>query len=142
MKRPNFSEAVEAIVREDSRYDEQAYHFVCKALDFTIKLMKKPPEGPGRHVRGKELLEGARRYALQEYGPLAYRVLNTWGVHQCADFGQIVFNLVQRGVFGKTDEDKLEDFADGYDFTEAFLKPFQPRSPLNTAKAPAVKGAT
>ena len=52
-------------------------------------------------------------------------MLNYWGVNQCVDFGHLVFNLVQQGVLGKTDEDRLEDFAGGYDFDEAFRKPFR-----------------
>ena len=38
----------------------------------------------------------------------------------------MVFNLIRAGIFGKTDSDRLEDFCDGYDFHEAFVKPFLP----------------
>jgi uncharacterized repeat protein (TIGR04138 family) len=126
MRKLTFSQALEQILKEDRRYDEQAYYFVREALDFTIKLLEKPPKGQGRHVSGPELLEGIRQYALQEYGPMAITVLAKWGVRCCADFGVIVFNLVNKGILGKTDQDKLEDFAGGYDFTEAFLQPFRP----------------
>lgn len=139
MKKPNFSDAVSAIVRDDPRYDEQAYHFLREALDFTIKLLNKPAEGPGRHVRGEELLEGIRQYALQEYGPMALRVLHHWGLRESLDFGHLVFNMVGRGVLGKTEEDKLEDFAGGYSFEEAFVKPFQPRTRVNVALPATVK---
>jgi uncharacterized repeat protein (TIGR04138 family) len=47
-------------------------------------------------------------------------------VHRCADFGEIVFNLIEYRVFSKTENDRREDFADIYDFDEAFVKPFQP----------------
>jgi uncharacterized repeat protein (TIGR04138 family) len=128
MKKLNFNEALAQILAEDPRFDEQAYHFVREALDFTIKLMEKPVEGVGRHVKGGELLEGIRQFALQEFGPLAKTVLNKWGVKRCEDFGDIVFNLVGKGVLGKTDEDRKEDFAGGYDFEVAFRTPFRPRS--------------
>jgi uncharacterized repeat protein (TIGR04138 family) len=128
MKKPQFSDALSEIVAADPRYAEEAYLFVREALDFTIKMLNKPKEGPARHVRGEELLDGLRQYALQEFGPLARTVLNAWGIHRCVDFGHMVFNLVQHGVLGKTDEDRLEDFAGGYDFDEAFRKPFRPRS--------------
>ena len=132
MKKLNFNEALIQILAEDPRYDEQAYHFMKEALDFTIKLLAKPIEGPGRHVKGAELLEGIRQYALQEYGPVTLTVLNRWGVRKCEDFGEIVFNMVSKGVLGKTEEDRKEDFAGGYDFESAFRKPFRPR-----AKVPA-----
>ena len=135
MKKPVFTDALSEIVAADPRYAEDAYLFVREALDFTIKMLNKPKEGPGRHVRGEELLDGLRQYALQEFGPLAKTVLNTWGVYQCLDFGHMVFNLVQFGVLGKTDEDKLDDFAGGYHFDEAFRKPFQPRSAAATRAA-------
>jgi uncharacterized repeat protein (TIGR04138 family) len=38
----------------------------------------------------------------------------------------MVFNLIEAGAFGKTEEDTREDFANGYDFDEAFRKPFLP----------------
>jgi uncharacterized repeat protein (TIGR04138 family) len=128
MKKPLFTDALSEIVAADPRYDQEAYLFVREALDFTIKMLNKPKEGPGRHVRGEELLDGLRQYALKEFGPLAKTVLGRWGIHACVDFGHMVFNLVQHGVLGKTDEDRLEDFAGGYDFEEAFRKPFWPRS--------------
>ena len=98
---------------------------------------KKPVEGPGRHVSGTELLEGIRRFALAEFGPLAMTVLNHWGISKTVDFGHLVFNLVEKGVLGKTSDDKLEDFADGYEFEHAFRGPFCPRTRRN-AEAPAV----
>ena len=128
MKQHNLADVLARICEADPRYHEQAYHFIREALDFTIKLLQRPTEGPGRHIRGSELLDGIRQFALQEYGPMARRVLNSWGVHRCEDFGELVFHLVEHGVLGKTDEDKKEDFAGGYDFDEAFLKPYRPAS--------------
>jgi len=128
MRRLSYEEALAQIVREDPRYPEDAYLFLREGLDFTIKLLQKPPEGPGRHVTGGELLDGLRQYALQEFGPLARRVLATWGIRHTEDFGNLVFNLVGKGVLGKTAEDRLEDFAGGYDFDDAFVRPFLPRA--------------
>lgn len=126
MKKVNLTEALEQILREDPRYDVQAYLFLREALDFTIKLLAKPAGGPGRHVTGGELLEGIRQYALQEFGPMARRVLRHWGIRRCEDFGEIVFNLVGKGILGRTEQDRKEDFAGGYDFDEAFCRPFEP----------------
>ena len=47
-------------------------------------------------------------------------------MHQCKDFGDIVFNLIEYKVFSKTDNDRPEDFESLYDFENAFVKPFQP----------------
>jgi len=126
MQKITFEEAVAQIIKEDPRYAPAAYQFLREALDFTTQSLKKPPEGPGRHVTAAELLEGIRQYALHEYGPMAMTVLNDWGIRQCADFGQIVFNLVNKEFLGKTDDDSVRDFDRGYDFATAFRAPFVP----------------
>jgi uncharacterized repeat protein (TIGR04138 family) len=38
----------------------------------------------------------------------------------------MVFNLIGAGIFGKTDEDSMDDFKAVYDFRDVFVKPFQP----------------
>ncbi len=124
-----FAEIVGLIVKEDSRFDRKAYNFVRQALDHTVKEVKRrQPErtGKSQHVSGEELLHGIRDYALDQYGPLAKTVLNTWGVTRCSHFGDIVFNLIDYNVFSKTDTDRREDFADIYDFDAAFVQPFLP----------------
>lgn len=126
MHKVDFEDALRNIVKADPRYEIQAYHFVREGLDFTVKVMSKPVDGPGRHVSGAELLDGIRQYALQEFGPIAKTVLNRWGVAHSEDFGEIVFNLVEEGILGRTDEDKREDFRGGYTFDEAFVRPFLP----------------
>lgn len=112
---------LDEIISHDSRYNLDAYMFVREGLDFTVELLNKP-----RHVSGPELLEGIRQYALQEFGPLSKRVFLEWGVQSCTDIGNIVFNLVDIGLLGKTEDDRLEDFELGYDFNEAFSSPFLP----------------
>ena len=133
-----FSEIVALICKEDTRFDRQAYTFVRQALDQTVKdLKKKSPErtGKSQHVTGSELLLGIRAYALDQYGPLTKTVLNTWGIQHCTDFGDIVFNLIEYNVFSKTENDRREDFADIYDFDEAFVKPFAPAGTRRTRSA-------
>jgi uncharacterized repeat protein (TIGR04138 family) len=126
MQKCNFSESVDAIIRKDRRYDRDAYYFVREGLDFTVKMLKKHKEKHLSHVSGQELLEGLRRFALDQFGPMTKTVLAYWGVHQCDDFGEIVFNMVEKGILGKTEQDSREDFKRGYDFEEVFVKPYQP----------------
>jgi uncharacterized repeat protein (TIGR04138 family) len=57
-------------------------------------------------------------------------VLHSWGVHCTEDIGNMVFNLIGAGIFGKTEEDSIEDFKNVYDFKEAFEKPFVPAKPV------------
>jgi len=120
MNHPKTEELLNRVLEKDDRYAVEAYIFVQEALEYTVSKLKTP-----RHVSGQELLEGIREYALQEYGPMAKRVLNEWGLKKCIDFGHVVFNLVDEGLLGKSENDRLEDFSNGYHFDDAFVKPFR-----------------
>jgi uncharacterized repeat protein (TIGR04138 family) len=135
MQKIGFTEALDSIVAGDPRYGRDAYVFLRDALDFTTKQQKKIKGATVRHVAGPELLEGVRRYALQEFGPMVTTVFSSWGIHCCEDIGHMVFNLIEAGIFGKTEEDSLEDFKNVYDFEVAFVKPFTPAKPT-AAKPP------
>ena len=114
-------------MKQDSRYSSGAYFFIRRALDHTIKEMNEAgKERSSQHVSGSELLEGIRDYALEQYGPMTYTLFDHWGVSKTRDFGDIVFNLVEFGVFGKTEKDDREDFDNVFNFNEAFLEPFKP----------------
>jgi uncharacterized repeat protein (TIGR04138 family) len=116
----DFDEGVKAILQQDRRYSRDAYEFVREALEYTRVWMDRKG-----HVSGRELLEGIRKYALEQFGPMAKTVLNLWGVTSCEDFGTIVFNLISQNVFSKTSDDSMDDFRAGYDFEEAFDKPYK-----------------
>jgi uncharacterized repeat protein (TIGR04138 family) len=139
MQKIGFTEALDSIVASDPRYHRDAYVFLRDALDYTAKQQKKSKGASVRHVSGPELLEGVRQYALREFGPMALTVFAFWGVQCCEDVGRMVFNLIGAGIFGKTDEDSMDDFKAVYDFREAFLTPFKPVSapqPLPALPAP------
>ena len=134
MQEVNFDEVVEKMIAHEPRFAREAYHFTREALDFTQKLISRENKGNVRHVTGQELLEGIRQYALQQYGPMTTTVLEEWGVTHCRDFGDIVFNMVENGLLAKTEKDTRDDFQNGYDFTDAFRKPFWPQSRLDAEK--------
>ena len=126
MEAMDFDKAVEQIMQRDGRYEREAYLFVRDALDHTQKNVVRGAKEGMRHVSAEELLEGIRAYGLQVYGPMTMLVLEEWGVHRCDDFGEIVFNMIESGLFAKTDKDNRDDFKRGYLFEEAFKKPFLP----------------
>ncbi len=124
------------MIAQDPRFAREAYHFTREALDFTQKLISRENKGTVRHVTGQELLDGIRQYALQQYGPMTMTVLAEWNIKKCRDFGDIVFNMVESGLLAKTDQDTRNDFQQGYDFTDAFRKPFWPPSRRDAEKNP------
>jgi uncharacterized repeat protein (TIGR04138 family) len=126
MQKIGFAEALDSIVASDPRYQREAYVFLRDALDFTTKRQKKIKGAAVRHVAGPELLEGVRQYALKEYGPMVVTVFEAWGILCCEDIGNMVFNLIGAGIFGKTEQDSIEDFKNVFEFKDVFVKPFEP----------------
>ncbi len=136
MQKIGFAEALDSIVASDPRYQRDAYVFLRDALDFTTKQQKKVKGATVRHVSGPELLGGVRQYALKEFGPLVMTVFDNWGIHSCEDIGNMVFNLIGAGIFGKTEEDSIEDFKNVYDFEEVFVTPFAPAKEIAPEASP------
>ena len=106
---------IEGILARDPSYKFEAYSFVMAGLHYTVSKLEKP-----RHVSGKELSEGLRDYALDQFGPMARTVLEHWGIHRTHDFGKIVFLLIEAELLRKTEEDSISDFENVYDFAKAF----------------------
>ena len=125
MDHSKFEAAIDAVLAKATQYDRAAYHFLREALDFTLNERKKD-SGQTGHVSGQQLLDGLRRYALKQYGPMVPSVLEYWGISRTEDFGNMVFALVDVGIFGKTEHDSINDFKDIYTFEEAFVAPFRP----------------
>ena len=110
----------------EPRFHEHAYLFVLSALEFShARLVER------RHITGRELAEACRDLALQRYGVLARMVLEHWGVNSTADFGNIVFTLVDLGLLLSQATDTRDDFAGVFDFHDAFDRDY----PWNAAPA-------
>lgn len=135
MQEVSFEESLEQILAKDPRYQRDAYLFLREALDHTQKSIVKENRGQMRHVTGQELLGGIRDYALTQFGPMVITVLEEWGIRGTRDFGELVFNMVEAGLLAKTEHDTRADFDGGYDFEDAFRKPFLPKNKLPSAPA-------
>lgn len=135
MELPPFAEAVARICARDRRYAPEAFLFLHDGLLGTLKTIREK-EKKSRQITGAELAEGLRQFALAQFGPLAMTVLARWGVRTTRDFGEIVFALLGAGLLGKTEEDKIEDFDDLYDFERAFRAPFRPKPRRRPAAPP------
>ena len=129
MQQVSFEEVLDQILAKDTRYHRDAYFFLREALDHTQKVVgKETKSGQIRHVTPQELLSGIREYALEQFGPMAITVFEEWNIRTCKDFGEIVFIMVEHSLLAKTDKDTPADFEPGYDFHEAFRKPYLPAS--------------
>jgi uncharacterized repeat protein (TIGR04138 family) len=77
------------------------------------------------HVSGRELMEGVRRLGLDQFGMMAPVVFRTWGISSTLDFGRMVYSLIDAGIWQRSDNDRLEDFANLFDFDTAFIGEFR-----------------
>jgi uncharacterized repeat protein (TIGR04138 family) len=112
-----FLHDIEALAERDGRYSRAAYLFVYDALQHTVeKLGKASMPREQRHVSGRDLIYGISEYALDQFGPLTLTVFDHWGIRETRDFGEIVFNLVNDNLMSKTDDDRIEDFTDVFEF--------------------------
>jgi uncharacterized repeat protein (TIGR04138 family) len=127
MQAMQFEQSVLTILKRDKRFDAQAYLFLKEALDFTLKRIAEGNNGQARHVTGRELLEGFRDLALDQFGPMASTLMREWGVRKCLDVGDMVFHLIEEQVFGRQDSDRREDFSEVFDFEESLVRPFLPQ---------------
>lgn len=121
---------LEQAAREDGRYPLEAYVFLLRGLELaTRRRYGETAAAEIRHVSGPELCAALRDLAVHRWGRLAGFVLSRWGVNRTRDFGELVFVLVQRGLLGKQEADRIEDFDEVYDFREAFEAYEIPLSP-------------
>jgi uncharacterized repeat protein (TIGR04138 family) len=122
---------LEEIVRRDPRFAYEAYEFLFAALAHTQQMLDRVPPTEGTrpdqdyHVSGRELVHGACDLALHEFGFMARTVLHMWGIDRTADFGDIVFNLIEAGLMSKTSQDDRRDFADVFDLDQALVHQFR-----------------
>lgn len=109
---PGVLERLQATGR--GQYDERAYLFVLGAIEFLQQQLDAR-----RHVSGQELSWACRDLALLRFGVMARTVLDCWGVRATADFGAIVYSLIEIGLLSAQPSDSEADFDDVYDFVAA-----------------------
>ncbi len=115
------AERYERAIRDDGRYPPEAYEFLHRGLEGTVRLLHDEDEPrQSRHVSGQQLCEGLRRLATESWGPLAQAVLAGWNIRATRDFGEMVFLLIELGLMGRQESDLIEDFDDVYSFHDAF----------------------
>ena len=81
------------------------------------------------HISGQDL---AKKYAdliLNAFGPMSIYVLESWDIKNTRDIGEMVFDLVGVGLLFFSENDKIEDFDDVFDFREKFVAPFDADEP-------------
>ena len=112
-------DALRAILQKDPRYSRNAYYFAFQALEYTINEHLKLKGAERRHVDAAELLDGMRRFALENFGFMARDVWESWGVYSTADWGEIIYHLIGAELMKANQDDSIEKFRGVYSFDEA-----------------------
>ena len=110
---------MDRIRAREPRFHERAYLFVLAALEFSQSRLAER-----RHITGRELAAACRDLALERYGVMSRLVLEHWGIRSTADIGDVVFTLVDLGLLISQPTDRREEFADVFDFDEAFEREY------------------
>lgn len=126
MAKVDFDQAVENLLRREARFAREAYALVRDSLNHSMVESAKEHKADAAHLRGPDLLSGFRKYLLGQFGPMVPTLLASWGITCTRDVGEIVFLLIEEGIFSKSEEDSLADFENVYDFHTAFVAPFLP----------------
>ena len=121
---PSQEELLDKCAQQNPSYPRAAYAFICNAVHEISREMARLQHHKPRHITGQELCEGLRGLLLREYGRLASDVLSAWNISETADFGNIVYALVDIGLLSVSNEDSRTDFTDVFHFHDAFVKPF------------------
>lgn len=121
MSELQFADGVLARIRaRGGHYDERGYLFVLAAVEYLQSRLEVR-----RHVSGAELAWACRDFAIRQFGLMAQTVLTHWGLTRTDDFGRIVFTLVDVGLLVTEAGDREVDFADVYDFHDAFTASYE-----------------
>lgn len=131
-----FDKLLEPVQAKERRYRSHAYRFVRESLDSIQSAVARSRPGRMRHVTGQEMLDGVRQAALTQFGPMAMTVLQEWGIRSCRDLGEIIVNMAGTGLLSSPEDDPRAAFETGFDFWEAFCKPFLPQSKRASGHSP------
>lgn len=102
-----------AIFKEEQLYDPHAYDFVtfvakCAFIHF------------GERFTTENFLDIFFDEAAEAFGCMTYVVFNAWSMCTCTDVGRILHLLVTYECLPEMPGIEWEQFADGFDFKEAF----------------------
>ncbi len=129
-----------ACIKKDPRYPIAAYAFVKESLRYAADVLEMgmdvaddtdlgeecvPIPQAEQHLTGQQLCEAIRQFSLNQFGFMAKVVMNEWGIYSTADYGNIVYNMIDAGLMKKSEHDRQSDFDAVYDFESEFDHGFE-----------------
>jgi uncharacterized repeat protein (TIGR04138 family) len=131
--RDRLQDQLEDLAQEDRRYPPDAYLLVFEGLEAALARLTAR-----RHVTPAELVAGVRDAAVDQFGLMARAVLESWNMRSGGAVGDLVFNLIQRGLLEAGEDDTREKFENAYELNEglgeAFLESLERDPPRLVAR--------
>ena len=113
-------ETAQRLSRKHSNYPPLAFLYLLRSLRDMLSQKKE-----AEHVTGREICLTLRDNLQRDFAFLAPDVACSMGIWETADFGKMVYAMVEEGLFSTSDQDSLADFINVYLIPEAFLLPFR-----------------
>ena len=117
---------LEFLIESKEKHTISAY---CALLDAVNECANDTSRTRLEHISGQDLARKFADLVLKAYGPLSSFVLDSWEIRDTRDIGEMVFDLVGVGLLFFSENDKIEDFDDVFDFDEKFVAPFEADEP-------------
>lgn len=108
--------------RQDSRYPAAAFLYLMDTLREMLDARKE-----GDHVTGKEVCLALRQNLQKDFSLMAPDVLKSWNIVETNDFGNMVYDMVDAGLFSTSPQDSRADFVDVYPIPGALALPQEER---------------
>ena len=118
MESPLLNDVYEEFIQsgKDTRYKPEAYGFILASLDF-----QRAESATEEHIKANILVSAVVKLSKIKFGPLAYEVLNNWGIKSSDDIGSIVYNLIDMKVLSKSEDDTISEFFSLKEFDDIYL---------------------
>ena len=117
---------IEFLIESRGKHTISSY---CALLDAVNECANDNSRTRLEHISGQDLARKFANLVLNAYGPMSIFVLDSWEIKNTRDIGEMVFDLVGVGLLFFSENDKIEDFDDVFDFHEKFVAPFDADEP-------------
>jgi len=115
-------------------YPYEAYQFIILGLEFL--LLKS---GYSQHTKAKTICLNLVDFAHHQFGPLAWHVLQKWGLRTTNDLGNVVYELIDMKILAKSESDSPQDFTGLFSIEEQLQK--RVYNPVENKSIKSIRGA-
>ena len=98
-----------------------AFLFVLEGLQFARTHVRHEASLPG-HIDAVDLCWCLHDMAVHFYGERAREALRDWDLNETADLGELVYLLIDAGLMRASEQDRIEQFDNVFDFDEQFQR--------------------